>query len=272
MYWVIQKGFDYDPKYQELCKNLERMDIDHTFCTAIPFSGRIIEDIDVSDKGPVFTYGSYTLSKIAKERGWEPGSYISPNLGMKSLLKNYGDMMLNSDMEFHTIGNLETNMKEFFIRPEKDSKAFTAGVRTIEEFNKWRDSISQIPEGEFSTVNLDTEVIISTPKKIQQEIRFFIVDKNVIDCSYYKFGDQVRYDNNVNDVMALDCAWGSADTYSPDVAYVLDIAMSDGEFYVLETNSINSSGFYAIDTQKLVMAIEDLGKYGVQRYGKRMMK
>jgi hypothetical protein len=50
------------------------------------------------------------------------------------------------------------------------------------------------------------------------------------------------------------------DLWQPARAFVIDIALTDDEddgwCKVIEVNNINSSGFYSIDMQKFVMAIE----------------
>jgi hypothetical protein len=130
MHWLIQSKFDYDPKVRELVGNLQRLKINHSFCKAIPFSEEMTSDVDL-DKivDPIFTYGSYTLSKIVVKRGYKPGAFISPNLGQDFLLSNYGDRMLNSDMLICELGEVLDNVPdEFFIRPVKDSKSFTAKI------------------------------------------------------------------------------------------------------------------------------------------------
>jgi len=41
-------------------------------------------------------------------------------------------------------------------------------------------------------------------------------------------------------------------------AFVIDVAISEGTPHILEINNINSSGLYAIDSMKWIMAMEDL--------------
>lgn len=265
MYWLVQSGFDNDPAYVSLCQNLVRMGINHSFCRAIPFSeDDIISDVDLSSiKEPIFTYGSYTLSKIAKKRGYQPGSFISENIGMENLIKIYGDEMLNSDMVIDTLENINPDMSEFFCRPMEDSKSFTAKVYTLNEFNEFKQGIIEAGTEHFSTIYPHTKVLICKPKTIEQEYRFFVVDGKIITYSQYKMGNRVVYKSDVDQSIIW---YASSIVHSrtvlknhPDIAYVLDIAVSNGVPKVLEVNSINSSGLYAIDTQKFIDAIETLG-------------
>ena len=264
MHWLIQKGFDNDPAYVELCKNLERMGVSHSFCKAIPFSENdIISDIDLDAiTEPIFTYGSYTLSKIAKKRGYNPGSFISETIGMENLIKIFGNHMLNSDMVIDTLENIETEMPKFFLRPMEDTKSFPAKIYTLEEFKEFKRKIIEAGTEHYATIYPHTKVLISSPKEIEQEYRFFVVAGKVITGSQYKMGERVVYspniDRNIQWYVSSVVDMRNVLNNHPDVAYVIDIAVSEGEPKILEVNSINSSGLYAIDTQKFIDAVESL--------------
>lgn len=270
MYWLIQDKFRYDQNYLTLCENLKRMNINHSSCEVIPFSDDgIISDIDLNKiKEPLFAFGSYTLSKIVINRKYEPGAFISKNSSMDSLLENYGQELFNHDMVIGPISEIHTDLKEFFVRPMEDTKSFTAEATTIERFNEFRDSVGRSFEGlHYSTVYPHTKVIISSIKPIEQECRFFVVDKKIVTYSQYRVGDTVRY-SPIIDQYIIDYAEKIVSMdWQPDECYCLDIAISNGIPKVLEVNSINSSGLYAIDTQKFILAIEDLTeKYDNSRW------
>lgn len=261
MYWLIQSKFTKDPKLKELVANLERMEVNHSFCWVVPFSeDGLNSDIDLdSIDEPIFCYGSYTLSKIAVKKGYRPGAYISPMISLNNLLDHYGDEMLNNDMEFYALKDVLDNVPDtFFARPMEDSKSFTAEVTTKKEFGKFVKGIENIGK-KFSTVTMETMVAVSKPKPIQREIRFFIVDGKISTYSSYKIGDYVNYDQFV-DQYIIDYVENIIDIWGPDRAYCLDIAISDGQPKILEVNSINSSGLYAIDTQKFIQSINELDR------------
>lgn len=261
MQWLIKRGFENDPKYRELCEDLVRMGINHTFCNVIPFSedGLTLES-ELTDE-PLFTYGSYTLSRIVKARGYRPGSFVSKDIDFDSLKNIYGEQLLNYDMSIVRLEDAEPTEEQFFIRPMEDNKAFDAKVMNVAEFNSFKTKIMNLGEG-FATVTKDTMCLISSPKEIKLEVRFFVVDGKIATYSLYKLGDTIWYSALV-DQYIIDYAKNIVVSHKqPDVAYVLDVAVIEvnGEFIpkVLEINSINSSGLYAIDTQKFIMAIEDL--------------
>ncbi len=258
MFWLIKRGFENDPKYRELCLNIKRFEIKHTFCNVIPFSTEVISDTPLdSIKDPVFNYGSYNLSKIVKSMGLKPGAFISENISLNNLLEHYGPEMFNSDMIFGTIKDIEPQVNNFFIRPMEDSKSFTAQVLDIENFKYFKSNILNLDSEEYSTIKPNTMVSICSPKNIDQEIRFFIIDSKISTYSTYKIGDRVVYSPEV-DQYIIDYVKDVIKIYEPDVAYCLDIAVSGGQPKILEINSINSAGLYAIDTQKFIFDIEDL--------------
>jgi hypothetical protein len=102
-------------------------------------------------------------------------------------------------------------------------------------------------------------IIISSPKRIQQECRFFVVDSKIVTYSQYKIGETVRYLPVVDDYL-IEYVNKIISIWQPDIAYCLDICVSDGQPKVLEVNSINSSGLYALDTQKFIIAINGLSE------------
>ncbi|MFA5404529.1 MAG: ATP-grasp domain-containing protein [Ignavibacteria bacterium] len=144
----------------------------------------------------------------------------------------------------------------FFIKPNEDTKAFTAEILTRDAFFVFKHKVLQIGD-DFSTVTKDTKVVIASPKEISAEYRFFVVDGEVITQSLYKSGGTVYYSPMVDEYI-IEFAQKMVDTYQPDRAFVLDVAITPEGLKVIEVNSINSSGMYAIDVQKMIFAIEEM--------------
>ena len=264
MHWLIQRKFEYDRNYLRLLESLDRLKIPYSYCKVIPFTedGIEWEGERPSPDTKCFASGSYTLAKIAKKY-YKPGAFISENLDMGNIYANYREEMFNKDLILSSIREADPEkkgLKKFFIRPIKDSKSFTGQVMTVEEFEVWRKRLYELPKDEFSTVTLNTIICYSSIKPIDFEVRFFIVDGKPVTWSEYKNGNTVAYKEHVDEYIVdyVKRLIGNPDLSQPEKAYVLDIAVTDGIPKVLETNCINAVGLYAIDTQKLVMAIEDL--------------
>ena len=261
-HWLIQRGFDSDKQYLKLIDTLERMDIPHSFCTVIPFSNcddGIKLESPVPEHGNIYCYGSYSLSKHAVRRGYFPGAFISHNSSIDNLIKYYGENMLNYDsvvVDFGCPDELIPESPSFFVKPNEDTKAFTAEVMTRDAFFLFKNKILQMGD-EYSTVTKDTRVVVASPKKISAEYRFFVIDGKVITQSLYRRGDTVYYSPDV-DGYIIEFAQTMVDTYQPDRAFVLDVAVIPEGLKVIEVNSINSSGLYSIDIQKMIIAIEKM--------------
>ena len=97
----------------------------------------------------------------------------------------------------------------------------------------------------------------------------FVVKGKVVTSSQYKSGtDVVGYSDDQTDERVTKFAQNMANLWHPVVlgepcvlpakAYALDIAETPDGLKVIEINTINSSGFYGADVQKIIMAIEDM--------------
>ncbi len=262
MHWLVEHKFRYEQGegYRRLMETLERLAIPTSYVTVVPMSDDdMFSDDDLTAiREPIFCFGSHTLAQIVKRRKYRPGSFMDEKLGMKHLLDAYGNEMLNSDMIIKELKDLDPQDDEFFIRPEGETKSINGQIMTKWDFNEFKQKIMALDPKEWSTVKADTVLMISKIKNIQQECRFFIANKKIISYSQYKYKDFVRYSpvvdsyiiDYVNKIISMD--------FQPDLAYCMDIAISDGVTKIIEVNCINCSGLYAIDVNKFIMEIEDL--------------
>jgi len=264
-HWLIQRGFDSDRQYLKLIEAIERMEISHSFCTVIPFSDSdegIKLESPIPEGKNIFCYGSYSLSKHAVRRGYFPGAFIGTGSNYGNLIKRYGRHMLNHDAVIMRFSDpqviIPTSWDKVFIKPNEDTKAFTAEVMSRDHFIAFKDGVMSIPDGEYSTLTRDTNIVVAPPKEIDAEYRFFVVDGKVVTYSMYKSGGTVYYTGRVDEYI-VKYAQNMVDIYQPDRAFVIDIAvMGNGSLRIIEVNSINSSGLYYIDVQKLIFAIEEM--------------
>jgi glutathione synthase/RimK-type ligase-like ATP-grasp enzyme len=98
--------------------------------------------------------------------------------------------------------------------------------------------------------------MISSLKEIQQEIRCWVVGGKVITISQYKLGRRVTYKNLDFDEEAFEFAQSMVDIYRPAEAFCIDICRTADGMRIVEINCINCSGFYDMNTQKLLYALE----------------
>ena len=264
MHWILQDNLFNERNYSDLVACLERLEIPFDVVKVVPFSHGLPWDERVQPlvdpQGYVMVSGSISLATLAKERNWTPGSFHNENHEFPVWREHMGNHLLNHDAIVDTFGNLSHKWDKFFIRPTEDTKTFSGQVMDWMEFETWRHKVLDLKEY-YTTMNANTPVIMCPIKKIFREARFFIVDGEVITGSTYKIGSRVTYTSEVPPTM-WDYARRMASKWGPARAYVLDLALTDdaddGYNKIVEYNCCNCAGFYEIDIQKWVMAIENM--------------
>jgi hypothetical protein len=272
MFWVVQSNLYKEAAFQELVRLLGCMDIPYILVKPLPFTLKLahadaylkgqdmnsIEEPYIDGNQPIMVCGAYTMGKIAKDRGWTPGAFINENFEFDAWCKHWGkENMLNGSAIVSTVSEVTVpdNWTRLFARPTEDTKSFAGKVFHRDDFKSWMDSVRKI-EG-FSTLAPDTRVMIAPLQDIFCEYRLFVVDKKIVTGSLYKLRDQVIY-NSLIDETVIEYANKMIDKWTPDRAFVLDIAITAEGHKIVEVNNINSSGFYAADLAKFIMAIEDM--------------
>lgn len=273
MFWIVQSNLYKEHSFQELIRLLGRMDIPYTLVKPLPFTLKLahsdadlrgqdissIEEPFINANQPIMVCGAYTMSKIAKDRGWVPGAFINENFEFDFWCKHWGrENMLNGNAIVSTVGDVivPENWTRLFARPTEDTKSFAGKVFDKEDFNSWISGVRQIKG--FSTLALETRIMIAPLQEIFCEYRLFVVDKKIVTGSLYKLREQVIY-NSLIDQTVIDYANKMIDIWQPDRAFVMDIAITANGHKIVEINNINSSGFYASDLSRFIMAIEDMG-------------
>ncbi len=274
MLWLLNSNRTETQSFQNLIEILERFEIDYQKVKPIPFTLNFYsEDYDSFDKEAVsvepyidtsrniFVCGSYTLCKIAKDRGWFPGAFMNENFSYDLWINHYGkENLLNGNSIISSFENLNISLIEgerIFARPLEDTKSFNGGIFLKEDLIILRERILEFNQLD-DPLNKDKKILVSKPIKILREYRLFIVDGIVITGSLYKLGNRVLYDSVVeNEIISF--AYRMIEKWVPDRAFVMDIAMlEDNSLKIVEINGINSAGFYASDLQKFVFAIENM--------------
>jgi hypothetical protein len=111
----------------------------------------------------------------------------------------------------------------------------------------------------ISVHTLADPTMVCRKKEIWNETRTWIIDQRVVTCSGYKVGTIKRYTSPEQvDQRIVDYANECAQVWSPNRAYVLDVADTADGLKIVEINNLNSAGWYKADMQKLVMALEDM--------------
>lgn len=234
----------------------------HEFVGVIPFSR------DITSKEPLLgkdyiPYGSTLLTTLALDLGWSGLHFDLDKMNYRCFLENHPDM-LNKNVG--TIKDavlwLETFDSEtkFFTRPSLDLKQYSGQVMKCGEIRVWFQSMMDAVGGGSYYMPPDTEVVISAPKDISAEWRWFIIDGKIVDGSMYRAHGQLRKLHET-DKAVIDEAQALADKWLPDSCVVMDTALVGDDIKVIEFNCINSSGFYDNDVNKIFAEMWNYHQY-----------
>lgn len=264
MHWVIQNNLWNEINFETFVNCLQNNNISYEIVKIIPFINEIAKEDNTpnyewTSSVPTMIIGGTSLIKCGQKKNIVPGIFLNDNFNMKKHNEIWSTDMLNSESLFTTFGELkQPPWSSFFIRPINDDKTFAGHVTNWTDFSIWRKKVIKLKET-YTTLNTNTEIMVSEPKNIVQEFRFFIVDEKIITHSLYKLGNKVIYRNDLcsEDLkfFVYQKIWQA--NKHPARAYVMDVAvLNDGSFKIIEINCINSSGFYACDVFKFIEAIE----------------
>ena len=251
MYYVIQENLFREEGHAKLIACLERFDIPHELVKVWPF----IDEVEyVTDRKDVFVFGSLKLARLSKTFGWNPGALITPNHDYEVYSQYYKDNLLNYDSRIVKVtDNFEWLEEDQFIRPTLDSKIFTGKV-----FNKqeWEKTLHIMLSNDKSSITPDTLIQVATPKVITQEVRCWVIDGKIVTQSTYRRGSFLYY-SEVVDQDAIDFAQSMVNIFELAKTFVIDVALTNNGWKVIECGSTSCAGFYDADMQKIVMGLED---------------
>lgn len=264
MHWVIQNNIYAEEGYQQLLDALSRLGVSHSVHKVLPFLG-VIDPEPEFDRLDVIVMGSYSLARHAVKRGWKPGAFLD-NLDFEVQREHWGEHMLNHDARICRFEDVGEFIEPVFLRPVHDTKSFTGMVFDYPYYKGWRDGIIRMgPEKHGmehdpgGTLTLDTPTMVCRKKEIWTETRCWVVKGDVVTYSGYKLGSRKVYSppEQVNYAIT-GFARARALDWSPNDAYVMDIAETPDGMKIVEVNNLNSAGWYRADLQKLVMALENM--------------
>jgi len=255
IHWILQNNLIKESDFIEIKSALKADNITYEDVRVIPFSDEL-PLIDKSDSLKVF-YGSTTLIMNAylDEHFKEGIFYDKEVFSMKNYFDKWGQHMLNYDssiLTFYDILNGNFENTNWFVRPIYDDKSFSGKVMTYEEIVEFESSLK---ESNNQYLNEDTLVAISKPKTIEKEWRHFIVDKNVISsCRYAAFGELSKSNVDVPDSL-ISFVHDRCQEYAPNDIFVMDTAIYNGNFKIVECNCFNDTGFYTHGIQLIIREI-----------------
>jgi hypothetical protein len=251
MYYIVQENVFNEENYDNLIQALNRLKLKYEIVKVLPF----IETMEFKTKRKdVFPFGSLKMARISKDLEWYPGSQMNDNHDYLVYKEYYRHNLLNYDSKIYKFGDDFFSKDPFFARPTKDTKVFTGQVFDMESWEIFREK--QLTNGHSTTLSLDTEIQVSSVKRIQKEIRFWIVKGRIITASQYKLGNR-RALSNVVDQSAYYFCRHMVREFELNEAFVMDICLINNEYKIVECGCINCAGFYHADMQLLLIALEN---------------
>ena len=252
MFYVIQENVFREENYNKIFDVMKRLKLPYEI---LRFDKNGEFNKLMNRRKDVFVFGSVRAARLATQMEWVPGSFYGKNHDFEIYKDYYKKNLLNYDSLLKDIADpivWEPNEVKF-IRPSKDSKVFNGKLYSK---IKWEDTVQMVKE-KYLGVMPPVTIQVTSPKKIYKEARIWIVDGKVVTSSYYKFGDNVVWTEDV-EPEGLEFAQRMVDLYKVAPAFVMDICLTPDGWKIVEINCVNCSGFYRGDLQKLVMALEDL--------------
>ena len=200
MHFIVNTSLHREGGYALLIEQLERQSVPFTLVRKPPFVDYLIDLIDDLDhegnnkpimldhiEGPVFVTGTTSMNLVSAKHDWKPGYIDSPDL--MTCIDHWGDLCLNAQALFGTLGDIAPPDGDFFIRPNLDSKAFAGTVMSCKEFEDWRNDLMSIAG--YTTLPPETEVVIAPLQTIWSEYRCIMIDGRYVTGSRYKTGRTV---------------------------------------------------------------------------------
>lgn len=268
MHWVLQDNMFNETGYADLIDALVRNNISFSQHKVIPFIGEIVP-APTFDTTNVMCMGSYSLRHYAQKMGWTPGVFDLEPFDFTQQMVHWKDYLLNADSVVCRFEDAVFTSDTMFVRPIQDSKVFSGGVMSRESFTEWQHNVCKLDDDYGDSLTKDTIIQLNNLQDIYAEYRFWIVRQKIVTASLYKRGNRVihssQVDVNVHDFvnMVLNTEFNVTNInthcqnvgWRPQEAFVIDIADTPNGFKIVEINTINSSGFYAGDMNKLVLTL-----------------
>jgi len=255
IHWILQKNLIKEDVFLQIKKALMLDNISFEDVKIIPFSNELPE-IQSSGKFKIF-YGSTTLILNAYSHAdFTKGIfYDKESFSMVNYIEKWKTHMLNYDSQILTFNEITKGNfqgQNWFVRPIHDDKSFSGQVMSYSQIQNLEASLS---ESNNPYLNEDTLVAISKPKTIEKEWRHFIVNQELVSSSMYAENGQVRKSRHDVPPELLDFVKARCHEYVPNNVFVIDTALHENTFKIVECNCFNDTGFYDHDIENIIRKV-----------------
>lgn len=265
---AIQDSYIPDNHASQLVEACQKLGIAYECFGLIPFSDSITGGILEDTTSTVIPFGSTKILHLYYQ-GKLPKNWVTwhnkeqfnqqfigeqqSSVGLK--VKSF---LLNGSAEYYNFPKVADDMFETdkFVKPADDLKLFNGQV-----LPKWISLREQLDKQTTDSTIYDRQekVIVADVKEINDEWRVFVIKDEVFISQYKKNGRPfISTEIGKKDKFAVTCL---AKTFNPlqDKPYVVDICTTGTgffkQYYILEYNAFQCSGFYAHDAAQILHAL-----------------
>lgn len=253
--WVIQSNLLHENdhgQFQTACDNLW---VECHESLYIPYGGELPK-FPLDDKENIY-YGSIPfIQKINRTLESPKGVFYNPEtFSMENYLRYWGTDMLNYGAKVCSLGAfvMEDHPldSDWFVRPDGDDKIFDGEVYTFEQIKNWQKSFGQ----HDGRLNKNTKIIAGEPYHLRKEWRNYIVDGKIVASTKYRENFNLKKCSEDIPKEMLEFTEHMLEIYQPHDVFTMDIAMTGGNYFIIECGCINNAGFYAANVGEIVKAI-----------------
>lgn len=254
--WIIQKTLAGEQTLEALTGAIKQNGSEYELIEVVPFDPDI--RYQQKDGASPIIYGSSTFMFGSRKHPYLKNGvfYDEDTFAMTRYLKYWGADMLNADgiiVAAGLVGDLDYRDSDpVFVRPDSDSKSFSGDVY---EFGDLKQRFAGL-DGSNPYLDKDSRVLLARPKPIGKEWRSFIVSGKVVSSSRYRVDGRLSVSSEDIPVGMIKFCEEMCGRYQPHQVFVMDTALYQGKYKVIECNCFNGSGVYAHDWNVIVRAVE----------------
>lgn len=214
------------------------------------FEMQLVDHIDdcssPSSDEAVVVWGSLPFARRLANNPWTPGAYLRlEHLRFSTFASHYSGLLLSDDFLILPFAEAVRRRLTGFWRPNESTKSFTGLVITPDNFDHEVNTLRQV-----SHVQPEELVVVASPKEIEAEYRYIIVDGEVVGYSSYSWTEDPTPETDAKAfVLASDIA---RMPWQPDRVYVCDIAKTPNGPKLIEFNGFSTAGIYCCNPEAVV--------------------
>ena len=199
-------------------------------------------------------------ARVHAESPWTPGAFCDvASFRCSSWYANAGKWLLHREWAIETVASLvedpDAAFARFgsppalFVRPDSPLKPFSGRVVRRDQV-----SLSALDHG-FYFDDTSIAVMLAPVRQVEQEWRYVVVDGRVVAGSaYLADGRSASPDDPSGEPWQFAQAVAGS-LPAPEIVYVLDVCLADGQLWLIELNPFSGADLYACDLNAVVREV-----------------